>query len=69
MRERSRFFLSYHSIRPGNEHKQYQRLRDPEHCLHSALTRPSEMARIFRGYAVSASRAERQARRSIAAAR
>src|SRR5260370_3178013 len=69
MRKRSRFFLSHHSIRPCNDHKYYQRLQDPEHCLHSALTLPSDMARIFRGYAVSASRAERQARRSIAAAR
>src|ERR1700757_4124957 len=46
-RKRSRFFLPYHSIRPCNDHKQYQRLRDPEHFLHSALTCPSERARIF----------------------
>src|SRR6266481_4947804 len=41
-RKRSRLFLSCHSIHPYNDHKQYQHLRDPEHCLHSALTRPQK---------------------------
>jgi hypothetical protein len=54
-RKRSRFFLSYRSIRSCNDHKEYHHLRDPEHCLHSALTRTSEIARIFRRYTFSAS--------------
>src|SRR4029077_8790373 len=62
-RERSRSFLSYHSIRPCNDHKQYQRLRDPKHCLHSALTRPSEWFAFFAATRLALqSRVERQHR-------
>src|SRR6266851_4690214 len=63
-RKRRRFFLSYHSIRPCNDRKKYQHLRDPEHCLHSALTRPSEMTRIFRGYTFRAHESSDSPRRS-----
>ncbi len=54
-RKRSRFFLSCHSIHPYNDHKQYQHLRDPERCLHSALTCLQKWLAFFAATRASAS--------------